>query len=449
MCIVFGCSTFKTEINEKNEIFVENLPVSYLNPGSGANISSNGWWHILDSEELNNLVTIGFTNNLNLANAWSRLRMADSLARKASSYKYPNLNFKADTAYIEEERGRANNESYGISLAAAYELDVWGKIRAYSESKNLETIATAEDVKATALLISGSITESWLNIKAAKAKLQLLKQQVESNVKTLDLLETRWRVSLTAAVDVFQQQQILARSKSLIPQAEQELAIYKQQLAYLLGYTPETEIKIKNDGLPTLPSLPNTGIPADLLENRPDVKSAWLRVQSSDWNVVAAKANRLPTISLTGSVGYNETDLNNLFENWIMNLAAGLVAPLIDGGNRRAEVSYQEALTDISFIEYKDTVLTALKEVENALTKDIYQKKYLEEIKVQHEYASKTLTQAAQRYQKGVTDYLPVLSALNSKQDLERNIITVEENLLLNRVDLYKALGGNSITNGE
>jgi len=328
-------------------------------------------------------------------------------------------------------------------LAAAYELDIWGKIRAYSESKNLETIATAEDVKATALLLSGSITKSWLNIKAAKAKLKLLKQQIESNIKMLDLLETRWRVSLTAAVDVFQQQQILAKSKSLIPQAEQELAIYKQQLAYLLGYTPETEIKIENDGLPSLPSLPSTGIPADLLENRPDVKSAWLRVQSSDWNVVAAKADRLPTISLTGSAGYNDTDMNNLFDNWIMNLAAGLVAPLIDGGNRRAEVSYQEALTDSSFIEYKDTVLTALKEVENALTKDIYQKKYLEEIKVQHEYASKTLTQAAQRYQKGVTDYLPVLSALTSKQDLERSIITVEENLLLNRVDLYQALGGN------
>jgi len=103
ICIVFGCSTFKTEIKEKNENFVGNLPGSYLNPGSGANISGNGWWHILDNEELNNLVTIGFTNNLNLANAWTRLRMADSLATKANSSKYPNLNLKADTAYIEEE----------------------------------------------------------------------------------------------------------------------------------------------------------------------------------------------------------------------------------------------------------------------------------------------------------------------------------------------------------
>jgi len=446
--IVFGCGTFKTETKEENKDFVENLPGNYLNPSNGANISSNGWWHIFGSEELNNLVTIGFTNNLDLANAWTRLRLADSLARKANSSKYPDVNLGANAAYIDEENGRDNNENYGISLAAAYEVDLWGKIRATSKSKNLETMATAENVKATALLLSGSIANTWLNIKSSQARLNLLNQQVKANTKTLDLLESRWRVSLAAAVDVFQQEQILAQSKSLVPQAKQEIAIYKQQLAYLLGYTPETKIEISDDGLPPLPELPSTGVPANLLENRPDVKAAWIRVQSQDWNVVAAKADRLPSISLTGSVGYNETDLNNLFDNWILNLAAGLVAPIIDGGRRRAEVSYQEALTDQSFIEYKDTVLTALKEVENALTKNLYQKQYLAEIEIQEKFADKTLTEAAQRYQKGVTDYLPVLSALNSKQNLERSIISVEENLLLNRVSLYQALGGNiPITN--
>ncbi|MCK5850373.1 MAG: efflux transporter outer membrane subunit, partial [Kiritimatiellae bacterium] len=431
----FGCSTFKTDTKQDNDSFVENLPGEYLQTDLRESLSTNEWWYAFDNSELNGLINVAFTNNLNLAKAWARLSQAESLAQKTSSAKYPDLSVSADAGYRDEKQNDSG-ESYGLGLVAAYELDIWGKIRASSNSKNLLTMATAEDVNATALLLSGSIADIWLRIKASHEQLKLLKEQVKANTQTLELLKTRWKVSLAAAVDVFQQEQILAQSKSLIPQAEQSLEISKQQLAYLMGFPPQSTIPIKSDGLPALPTIPNTGIPSDLLASRPDIKSAWLRVESADWNVVAAKADRLPSISLTGSFSYDNPDLNNLFDNWVLNLVASLTAPLIDGGRRRAEVAYQEAITDQTFIEYKDTVLNAMKEVENALTIENHQKRYLANIEVQEEYAVKTLTEAAQRYQKGITDYLPVLSALSAKQNLERNIITIEENILLNRIAL-------------
>ncbi|MDA3798459.1 MAG: efflux transporter outer membrane subunit [Kiritimatiellae bacterium] len=441
LILSFGCSTFKTATKQNQDNFVENLPDSYLQADLRESLSTNEWWYAFDNSELNGLINVAFTNNLDLAKAWTRLRQAESLAKKSGSAKYPDLSLGADAGYRDEKQNDSS-EAYGLGLAASYELDIWGKIRASSNSKNLLTMATAEDVNATALLLSGSITDTWLSIKASQERLKLLEEQVKSNMKTLELLKTRWRVSLAASVDVYQQEQILAQSKSLIPQAKQSLEISKQQLAYLMGFPPQATIIINSDGLPTLPTIPNTGIPADLLASRPDIKSAWLRVESADWNVVAAKADRLPSISLTGSFSYDNPDLNRLFDNWVLNLVGSLTAPLIDGGRRRAEVAYQEALTDQSFIEYKDTVLNAMKEVENALTIEIHQKKYLANVEVQEEYAAKTLSEAAQRYQKGITDYLPVLSALTSKQNLERNIITIEETILLNRVALYKALGG-------
>jgi outer membrane protein TolC len=188
--------------------------------------------------------------------------------------------------------------------------------------------------------------------------------------------------------------------------------------------------------------VPDVGLPADLLGNRPDVRAAGIRLRSSQWQVSAARANRLPALRLTAGGGYGAENLDRLFDNWILTLAGNLTAPIFDGGRRAAEVDRTRAKADENLSAYRLAVLTAVKEVEDALVAESKQRQHLEALKLQREAAGRALEEAGQRYRKGIQDYLPVLTQLLAVQGLDRDLIRQETQLLVERVALYRALGG-------
>jgi outer membrane protein TolC len=241
---------------------------------------------------------------------------------------------------------------------------------------------------------------------------------------------------------VYQQKQVVENVKAEIPLVEEEEQLALHQLAVLLGKPPRTKLDISRSELPQLPPLPPTGIPADVLSARPDVRAAGLRIKASDWQVAAARANRLPALSLTARGVFGDGNFDVLFDSWLLTLAGNLTAPILDGGRRAAEVDRTRAVVDQDLAIYRDTVLQAVKEVEDALVSEAKQREHLEGLQKVIEAARRALEQAGLRYQRGLNDYLPVLTQLLTVQGLERDIIRREASLINARIGLYRALGG-------
>jgi NodT family efflux transporter outer membrane factor (OMF) lipoprotein len=271
---------------------------------------------------------------------------------------------------------------------------------------------------------------------------RLLEHQLQTNLTLLELVELRFRMSMVSALDVYQQKQVVEDIRAEIPLVEAEEQVLRHELALLLGKPPGTSLKISREDLPEPAEIPATGLPADLLSSRPDLRRAGMRLQAADWQVAAARANRLPAISLTAGAQYGKGDMDVLFDNWLLSLAGNLTVPIFDGGRRAAEVDRRQAIADENLSAYRQAVLTALKEVENALVSEAKQREHIRALEDVLVTARKALEQAGIRYRNGVTDYLPVLTQLLAVQGLERNLIRQRENLLSARVSLYRSLGG-------
>jgi NodT family efflux transporter outer membrane factor (OMF) lipoprotein len=270
----------------------------------------------------------------------------------------------------------------------------------------------------------------------------LLHEQLRINQTLLELVELRFHKALVSALDVYQQKQIVENVQADIPLVEETEQLLLNELAALLGKPPRTALAITRSQLPEPSPLPPTGLPSDLLASRPDVRAAGLRLRAADWQIAAARANRLPNLSLTAQARYGDSELDVLFDNWLLSLAANLTAPLIDGGYRAAEVDRTRALADENLAAYRHKVLTAIKEVEDALISETKQREHIEALRQVHVTARRALEEAGVRYRNGLNDYLPVLTQLLTVQGLERDLIRAQADLLITRIRLHRALGG-------
>ncbi len=258
----------------------------------------------------------------------------------------------------------------------------------------------------------------------------------------MSLIELRFINAMVSALDVFQQQQVLENVMAEIPLAEKQEQLFTHELAVLLGRLPMNPPAILQTELPVVAAVPKTGLPADLLANRPDIRAAGLRLQSSDWQVAAARANRLPSLSLPAPATPGKGDLDVLFNNWLLSLAGNLTAPIIDGKRRATEVEKRLAVTDERLWAYRQTVLTAIKEVEDALVSESQQRIHIKALEQVQQTAQRGLDEAIERYRNGLSDYLPVLTQLTTLQRLERDLINKRRTVLIDRIDLHRALGG-------
>ena len=293
------------------------------------------------------------------------------------------------------------------------------------------------------MTLVGQVAEAWFNLVEFRAQVELAQSQIASNQTALELVELRFEQGLASALDVYQQRQLLVGSQAQLPLAEARLDLARHQLAILRGEPPRSALELPKSELSNPPPLPTTGLGADLLERRPDLRAAALRVAAADYRVAAAIANRLPGIRLSATTGFNAFWDSNPFSNWVWSLAAGLTAPLFDGGRLSAEQERSEAVMKELVASYGQTLLVALREVEDALVQEDAQRRHLEHLQMQTEVASAALREARGRYAAGLSDYLPVLTALSSHQTAQRSELSARRLLLSHRIQLHRALGGH------
>lgn len=466
--------------------------------------SPDRWWEQFNSEELNGLIEEALVGNFTLQQAYARLVQAAGIAKQAGALRLPDLNYTGDASVSRlhtdtgestsvadrlqqvnstiqqanellsllqgaaEEPGDGSTpgsgggaatggggapseepyertfttRSYRFGLASSYELDLWGRVRARHKAALLDFEASREDVYTAMLTLAFEVTLRWLDILSSKQGIALVQEQLEANRTALELMELRYRNGLATALDIYQQRQIVAQTETVLPLLEARLQTLQHELAILLGKPPRTALGLEDEVLPRVGGTPESGLPADLLAQRPDVRATGLRLRAADWQVSAARADRLPTIRLTASASYGSEEWDLVFDNWMATLAGSLTGPIFDAGRRRAEVDRTRAVADERLAAYRQVVITAVQEVEDALVNEIKQEEFIEALTMQLEAARASYREALARYRKGLNDYLPVLSALINAQSLERSLVQARHDQLIFRVQLHRALGG-------
>lgn len=409
------------------------------------------WWRSFEEAMLDELVEEALSNNLTIRQAWARLDQARAVARLSSSALWPQLDSEAGAS-----RTRSGLESFNIttrqldktidqiSLGAtvSYQVDLWGKIGAQRQADILGYQASRMDMEATAMTIVSAVADIWFSIAEQEATLRLLRDQVEVSRKLLDVIEVRFSNAAATAVDVFQQRLQLAGTRNQIPQVEATIQVLQHQLAVLLGKSAHADLPNSNGMLPDLPAFPATGIPAELLRKRPDVMAAELRLLASDRRLAVAVADRFPSLRISASAGARSNTISDLFDRWFINLAGNLLGPIFDGGRRAAEVERNEAVVKERFSAWGQTMLNALREVEDAIAQERGLVESLSGLQEQIKLAESAFGAAQNRYLRGVGDYLNMLTSLQSLQTLQRREIQTRRQLLSNRIKLYLALGG-------
>ncbi len=411
---------------------------------AGEHEPAEQWWRELHSEDLNALMDEALRSSPDIRTALARLEQAKAAAQKTGSALWPTLGASAEATRTWNKidtRNQIESDAYGLGLAASYELDLWGRVRALRQADTLAVMASRDDLRTASLTLSGEVVGAWISLCSTRQQLAVLEEQQRTNADILSSLELRFTNSLASALDVLQQREAIAQTQTVIFPLKSEAVRLENRINLLLGKAPGSVNLSNATTLPEPIPLPDTGLPADLLRERPDIRAAWQRLLESGWDLAAARADRMPALRLTGNFEHSGGDLSRIFDNWLANLAASLTAPIIDGGSRRAEVSRQQAVRQERLATYEKTVFTALSEVDTAVNAVFKQIELVRALKTQRDAAETALTSARIRYQNGVLDYDTVLSLLLKLQQLDRTHIREQASLLTLQTGLFRALG--------
>ena len=452
---VSGCNPHKVAVNPLPSVEVEKkYTVDSKNP------LIEKWWIAFGDDELNRLIDESLGGNFRLQASWSRFEQAKALVTQTKAGAWPEIS-ASFTASRSKNRlnfgdafdggggGLGPPESFTLSqfdasLAANYEVDIWKKAGSKAKGALLGALATRDDVESMAMTVAGSVAELWINRVAQLASKSVVDKQSELSKTLYELAKLRFSQGLGSAGEVYQQEEQWLSVQGQLPNIEANLHVLKNQIALLCGKSPTNFTLADRDSFPTLPELPGVGVPVDLLDRRPDVRAARKRVEAADYGVAAAVADRLPSLRLSASAGFQENKLPNIFDDFIWRIAGGLLAPLFDRGRRRAEVLRNKEVVLERLANYNEVLLGAIVEVENAWIQEKKQVETIANLSRQQKVSEASLREAKSKYQSGVSDvgYLSVLTALSKLQSSEVALVAAKRQRILYRIALYRALGG-------
>ena len=445
LLLINGCSSHQTIQPSKMDLPV-TIPLSFSQ--SGITSSPDQWWYNFNNEDLSLLITTALEDNLTIKSSWARIDKATAFRTKSRVAQRITANAQLTTSIGEGTTTAAPMQSgvtknYGLSVPASYEVDLFNRLQDITDASSSDIMASRYALESIAQTLASNVGETWFNLLRTNRELNLSNKQISLNTTYLELMEIRFAQGQANALDIYQQRQQLANTQLLVPGIKMEKELLKNQLALLLGKAPGT-IKIPEpQSLPVLPELPITGLPIELLDNRPDVKQAFAKLVSANSRLGAAIKQRKPSLRITAEPGFGSTTPTDLFSGFLWRLGASLLAPIVDGGRIKADIFQNRAEVKDLLNQYGQTVINAIAEVENALIKEKYQKEKIERIRENLEITEATLREAKLRYMNGLSDYLPSIAALTTLQTLERQLVLALQQLLSHRLSLYRALGGH------
>ena len=416
------------------------------------------WWQFFNDTTLNELIEQALQKNADLRLAIARVAQADAAAREAGAELYPGINLQAGSS-SNKVSGKAATfspalpqirQSRSAGLAVSYELDVWGRVRRSDEAAQAQLLASRYGRDAVRLSVAGLVANAYLTLRATDAQLAVSQETLATRQQALELVKKRVDAGLGSPVDLHQASGALAAAETQVIELRRQRALGEHQLALLSG-NPALRIAAPASAdpqlLPTLlplPPLPPAGLPAQLVERRPDVREAEQKLIAANAGIGLAKAGYYPKFTLTGSYGSESKALADLFSagagTW--GLGLNLLMPLLDYGRTEARVDQAKAVNQQSLIAWENSLQTAYKEVRDALVNSREQGEAEQAQQVRVDQARETLRLVDLRYRAGHAGYLEVLDAQRTLNDAQLQQIATRQARLAAAVGLFKALGG-------
>ncbi len=410
------------------------------------------WWALYGDTALNTLQQQAATGNQDIALSVARLRAAQAAVAGSSASLLPTLGASASSARSRsgstlQADGSSNarvGTSHSLGLNASWELDLWGRISGSVDAARASAQASADDLAAMRLSVQATVAQTYFALRAAEAQARLLRETLDAYDRSWELTRNRQAAGVASSADVAQAEAQYKTTQVQLLESETNRTQLEHALAALAGQAPAAFSLPATADLPEPPPVP-AQLPSQLLERRPDIAAAERRVAAANAQIGVARAAFFPALTLSGSAGYRGSELSKLLSapNLFWSLGPALAVSLFDGGARNAAVESARASNDQAAASYRQTVLTALQEVEDNLTAATA---LAQEQRLQAEAlaaAQRALDVVNNQYRAGTVGYLNVITAQASVLSSQRSLIDVRNRRLVAVNTLLKNVAGN------
>jgi NodT family efflux transporter outer membrane factor (OMF) lipoprotein len=412
------------------------------------------WWHSFRSRELTEILDNANVANLDIAAAVARIVQADAQSRITGAALLPqvDLNGSANRSRSSQSTSGSSGASFGASehdllstsLTASYEIDFWGKNRFALRAQEETAIASRYDRDVVALSTLVTAANSYFQVLAAQDRLRVAEQNLVSAKRVGALIGERQKAGTASGLEVAQQQSVVDTINASIPPLRQTVDQYRNALAVLMARSPES-VHVRGGSLNAI-AFPRVtpGLPSELLARRPDIREAEAQLAAANANVANARAQFLPSITLTGEGGYQSAILKTLLrpESAFYTLTAGLTQPIFEGGRLLGNLDQQTGRQDELLQDYRKSVISGFSDVETALT-NIRESALRERLQRAVVASSRQAFDISeQRLREGTIDLVTVLQTQQTLYSAQDTLVLARLAHLQAIVSLYQALGG-------
>jgi NodT family efflux transporter outer membrane factor (OMF) lipoprotein len=452
MLLLDGCSfapRLQTPAVPSGEAYKETGSWTQAQPAD--RLPRDSWWTLYDNVELNGLQQQLITGNPTLAAAIADYAQARALSDQARAALFPTLGLNAS---VERQRESVNAplrsattptyyDSNTLGGSIGYELDLWGQIRNEVAAGKANAEAAAADLENARLSLAAQLADNYIQLRSLDRTSAILDDTVKAYTRAVSLTEQRHNAGIAPGLDVSQAQTQLDVAMSEAAQTLAQRAVVEHAIAALLGISASTFTIAPGVVDIRLPHIP-TGIPATVLQRRPDISAAQRRMIAANANIGVARAAYFPTLTLGGQGGVQST----AFSNWLTApssfwaLGPNALLTVFDGGLRRAQVAQARAQFDSSAANYRGVVIGAFQQVEDSLASLNHYYDAAQQEKAAVDAAQRTLDLSNVLYVQGATDYLTVITAQAALLQAKMQSVDLDTLQLHASVDLIRALGG-------
>jgi multidrug efflux system outer membrane protein len=407
--------------------------------GSVANLK---WFDLYQDPALRALLDSTLRNNLDLRIAVARIDQAREFYGISKAQLYPSLGYNVSASENFSNNGSASSFSMGLGLS--WELDIWGKIRHARNAALDELLASEEGMKAVKSTLVASMATAYFQLRDYDNRLSISRSTVKVRQESLELLQQRFEKGYISEWDVLQAKQLVADAQASVAAYERAVALTEHVMCTLMAATPKQLARgLQNMEQPKPPIIP-AGLPSSVLEQRPDVRQAEYLYMREVEKIGVAQAMRFPSLQLTGLLGVASGDISGLLTADAMtgSIAAGLLGPVFEFNKNKRRVSAQQKAAEAAALNYTQTNIQAIQEVEDALVAIETLTKELVARDQQVDAARKVVALSQARYDSGFTSYLELLDAQRTLFQTELLASAIRQQQLSAYVELYRALGG-------
>ena len=422
---------------------------------SSSSIALSQWWQNFNDPRLNSLLQQAQSQNLSLRESYERVVQARANAGLQRGQLNPNGNLNADYSYRKNSQNARqfvgqNADPFNLfelGTDAIWEIDLFGKIRRSIEAADAELAFEEQDYQSIRQTLFADIVSSYLNIRLLQLQVRLIEQSLNTQNETLTLVSQRMEAGVSTELDRTQTESFQHRTSALLASIRQQVEVEFNNLGLLMGQAPDIALRefVGMAPLPTIPAIPHVGLPAELLRRRPDVVRQEMAVKAASARIGIAEADLYPQLTLLGTIAVRSTNISGLFETGGLDFDIGpsFSWNIFHFGRIFNNIEIQQALFRQSIARYQETVLNAVREVEDAIINHQGSLDQFQSFQRATVADEKSVQLSLERYRAGKANFQRVLDAQQQLLDDQRQGFAAQTAAITQLVRLYKAVGGD------